>query len=162
MSDTISQQRADGSQGSGSQRSGSQRQSAEARLDVEPKRPDDSIGDLLSEAVREITDLFRKEVELAKVEARVEVREAAQGAAALIGAALAATLFLALGSVALAMLLDEAMHRAWAFTIVAAIWLLIAIVLAGVGRARLRRLRPLPETIETLKEDAQWAKTLTS
>ena len=37
---------------------------------TEPKRPDASLGELISELTTEVSTLFRKEIELAKTEAR--------------------------------------------------------------------------------------------
>jgi len=52
------------------------------------------------------------------------------------------------------------MHLAWAALIVAVVWGVVAAVLARSGRNELREVNPKPEqTVETLKEDAQWLKT---
>jgi len=51
------------------------------------------------------------------------------------------------------------MPLGWAALIVAALWGLAGAVLYTSGRARLRTVNPKPErTVETLKEDAEWAK----
>ncbi len=127
---------------------------------TEPKRSDRSLGELVSEMTTQLGDLLRKEIELAKVEARDEIRHSLAAAAALGAAAVAGLLFLILGSFALAEVLDQAINRGLAFLIVAVLWAVIAGVLYAGGRSRLRRLQPLPQTTETLKEDVQWAKTL--
>jgi hypothetical protein len=44
-----------------------------------------------------------------------------------------------------------------ALLIVGAIWVIAAAVLGATGRKQLQ-MRPLPQTVETLKEDVQWAK----
>jgi hypothetical protein len=49
----------------------------------------------------------------------------------------------------------------WAALILAVIWGVVGGVLFATGRNRLRQVHPKPEqTIETLKEDAQWARDL--
>jgi hypothetical protein len=63
----------------------------------------------------------------------------------------------------LVLLLDSFMDATLGAALVALLWAAIAGVLALAGRNRLRRATPpVPEqTIETLKEDVQWAKTPT-
>jgi hypothetical protein len=131
-------------------------------LATEPKRADQSLGELFAEMTRELGDLFRKEVELAKVETREEVRRGTSALVAMAAAGVAALLFLNMVSVAAALGLAEIMNRALAFLIVAIIWGVIAAVMFSIGRKRMAQVRPLPETTETLKEDVQWAKTLKS
>ena len=131
-------------------------------LATEPKRADRSLGELFAEMTRELGDLFRKEVELAKVETREEVRRGTSALVAMGAAGVAALLFLNMVSVAAALGLAEIMNRALAFLIVAIIWAVIAAVMFSIGRKRMAQVRPLPETTETLKEDVQWAKTLKS
>lgn len=94
------------------------------------------------------------------MEAREELQTTAKGAGMLVGALVAALLFLTMISTALALWLDEAMHPAVAFLIVAALWALAAAVLASIGRKRLKQVKPLPHTTETLKEDVEWAQSL--
>ena len=53
---------------------------------TQPKRPDASLGELLSDMTSDLSTLFRKEVELAKTEARDEIGRAGQ-AAAMVGVA---------------------------------------------------------------------------
>ena len=127
-------------------------------LATEPKRADQSLGELFAEMTRELGDLFRKEVELAKVETREEVRRGTSALVAMAAAGVAALLFLNMVSVAAALGLAEIMNRALAFLIVAIIWGVIAAVMFSIGRKRMAQVRPLPETTETLKEDVQWAK----
>jgi len=127
---------------------------------TEPKRAESSLGELFSEMTAELSGLFRKEIELAKVETREEVQRSVKAIAAMVAAGIGALLFLWFASVALAELLDQGINRALAFLIVAVLWAAIAGVLFVAGRSRLRRVQPLPETTATLKEDVQWAKTL--
>lgn len=129
---------------------------------TEPKRAEQSLGELFSEMTSELGDLFRQEVELAKVEAREEVKRSAQAVAAMVVAAVGALLFLVFASAALAELLDQGVNRALSFAIVAVVWAIVAAVLLAAGRARLRQVRPLPETKRSLEEDKEWAKNLRS
>ena len=74
------------------------------------------------------------------------------------GAGIAAWLTLLFLSLALAWLLDQAMNTALAFAIVGVLWAVVAAVLALRGKSEMKNVKPLPETVETLKEDVQWAK----
>jgi uncharacterized membrane protein YqjE len=128
-------------------------------LPTEPKAPEKSLGQLFSELTSDLSTLMRKEVELAKVETKEEVSRAAKAGGMLGGAAVTgyfAVLFL---SFALAWLLDEWMHTALAFLIVGLVYAVVAAVLAMQGRNRMQSVNPVPQqTVETLKEDVQWAK----
>ena len=67
---------------------------------------------------------------------------------------LALTLMWALGNV---------MDLSWAALITAVVLGIIAGVLFVMGRNKLKQVNPKPEqTVETLKEDVQWAKNRTS
>jgi hypothetical protein len=62
-------------------------------------------------------------------------------------------------SLALVFGLGSILGLGWAALIVAALWGIAGAVLFSTGRARLRKVSPKPErTIETLKEDAEWAR----
>jgi hypothetical protein len=125
---------------------------------VEPLESEKSLGELVGEMTRDVSTLLRQEVQLAKTEAREEISRASQGAGMLAGAGVAAWLALLLLSLALAAWLDEVMHPAVALLIVGVIWVVAAAVLAAIGRKRLKSVEPLPQTVDTLKEDVQWAK----
>jgi uncharacterized membrane protein YqjE len=125
---------------------------------VEPLQPDKSIGELFSELTADLGHLVRQEVELAKTEARDEMKRVGKGAGMLTAAGVGALLALILISFAAAWLLDKAMDRGAAFALVALIWAVIAGILALVGKKQIAAAKPLPQTVETLKEDVRWAK----
>lgn len=125
---------------------------------TEPKRPEASLGQLFGELTSEMSNLFRQELELAKVEAKHELGNAGKGAGMLAGAGVAAWIALLMLSLALAWLLDQAMNRALAFLLVGVLWVVVAAVLAARGRRTMKQVEPLPQTMTTLKEDVQWAK----
>jgi len=130
----------------------------QSALATEPKRSDDSLGDLLSELTSELSTLFRKEIELAKTEAQEQATVAGKAGAMFGGAALAAWLALVLLSLAVAWLLDDALNRALAFAIVGVLWVIAAFVLQRSARSKLSALRGLSHTKQTIKEDVEWAK----
>jgi hypothetical protein len=129
---------------------------------VEPLQPDKSIGELFGELTADLGHLFRQEVQLAKTEARDEMQRVGQGLGMLAAAAISALLALTLISFAAAWWLDKAMDRGLAFALVAVFWIIVGAVLASVGKKRLAAAKPLPQTVDTLKEDMRWAKAQTS
>jgi membrane protein implicated in regulation of membrane protease activity len=77
----------------------------------------------------------------------------------LAGAGVGAHLMLAFGSLALMFGLGHWMALGWAALIVAVLWAAVAAALASSGRKAIKNVSPaLPQTTDTLKEDAQWAK----
>jgi Putative Actinobacterial Holin-X, holin superfamily III len=125
---------------------------------TEPKRPEASLGELVSEMTSELSTLFRKEIDLAKTEAREELKQAGKATGMFGGAALGGWMAVLLLSLALAWLLDQAMNTALAFTIVGVVWAIVAFILQRAGRQMLARVRGLPTTRDTIKEDVEWAK----
>ena len=118
-----------------------------------------SLGEIVSRLASDFSRLMRAEIALAKAEAKEEVKEAGKGAGMLAGAGYAGHLLTLFLSLALMFLLDVWMPIGWAALIVAVLWGIVAAVLASRGRAALKRTTPpMTETVETLKEDAQWAK----
>ena len=125
---------------------------------VEPLRPEATLGELFTELTTEVGDLVRKELTLAKVEAKEDIQRARDAAVMGVIAGVAALLALFLLSLALAWWLDEAMHPALAHALVGLLWIVVAAVLAVSMRQKLKDLRGLPQTTTTLKEDVQWIK----
>ena len=125
---------------------------------TQPKRPDATLGELFSEMTTDLSTLLRQEIELAKTEAREELKTAGKGAAMLGAAGLAGWMAVLMISLALAWLLDQALNTALSFAIVAVIWAIAMAVLLSVGRRRLREVQPLPQTKESIKEDVEWAR----
>jgi Putative Actinobacterial Holin-X, holin superfamily III len=121
------------------------------------------IGELLKQLSEETTRLVHQEIELAKAELTQKGKQAGIGAG-LFGAA-GAIGFLALAALTTCFILalDAAMPAWLAALIVAVVYGAITAVLALRGRAKVRQaVPPVPEqTIETIKEDVQWAKTQT-
>ena len=120
----------------------------------------ESTGELLKRFSEDATTLIRKEVELAKAELTEKGRQAGKGAGMFGGAGLfGVTAFGALTAF-LILVLAEAMDAWLAALIVAAVYGAIAAVLALQGKQKLEEAAPpQPEqTVETLKEDVEWAK----
>ena len=124
---------------------------------------DRSTGDLMRQLAQETSTLVRQELQLAKAEAAQKGRKAGIGIGIMGAAGIAA--LLALGSLTafLILALDGAMPAWLAALLVGAAYAVIAGVLALVGRERVQEAgRPVPEqTIESVKEDVEWAKSRT-
>jgi len=135
-----------------------------SRNDSEGDLRERPLGEVARDLTKDLSLLVRQEIELAKAEMSQKGRTAAPGIGMLGGAgvvALAAagalTAFLIL---VLAIFLPE-----WlAALIVAAVLGAVAYVLAKQGKERVEEAgKPVPEqTIETVKEDVEWAKTRAS
>lgn len=129
----------------------------------EPTTSSASPGQLASEVAKDVSTLVRQEIALAKAELQVEAKTAGVAAGAFGGAGFAGYFVLVFLSLAAMYGLDALMPTGWAALIVAAVWGVAAAVLALVGRKKLKDFNPKPErTIETVKEDVQWAKTRNS
>lgn len=129
------------------------------RADSEELR-EQSIGELLKRLADETATLVRKELELAKVEYAEKGKRAGLGAGLLSGAMVAALLALGAFTAFLVLALDGALPNWAAALIVAALYGIVAAVLALRGRERLEEAGgPVPEqTKETIEEDLQWAR----
>ena len=123
-----------------------------------PLQAERSLGELFSQLTADLGRLFRTEVQLAKTEARSEIKQAGKGAGMLGGAGLSAWLALVMLSFTLAWLLDKELDRSVSFLLVGLLWAVVAAVLAAMGKRAIAAAKPLPETVQTLKEDAEWVK----
>ena len=129
----------------------------------EPGGADKPVADLVADMTSQVTDLVRKELEMAVEELKAEMRQAAKAGGMLTGAALSGYLSLLFGSFTLAWFLDRKLPRPLAFGLVAALHGTAAAALAKVGREEIKRVDPVPtQTIETLKENVDWAMSRTS
>ena len=126
---------------------------------TQPKQPDKSIGDLFGELSHEFTELVRTQTELAKTEIRAQANNAKRAAGAFGGAAIAGYMALLLLSFAAAWGLSEVVPEGVAFLIVGVIYAVVAGFLFMRGRERAREFSIVPEeTVESVKEDVQWAQ----
>jgi hypothetical protein len=131
--------------------------------DYRPDVTDQSVGDLLGRVTSDLSTLMRQEVELAKVEIKEEATKAGKASGTLVGSGLVGYLVLVFLSLAVMFGLDQVMPIGWAALITAVLLGIIAAVLFVVGRRQFQQVNPKPEqTVETLKEDVQWAKNRTS
>jgi hypothetical protein len=127
---------------------------------METQRDDRSLGDLFGDLSRQLGTLIQKEIQLAKTEMTARVTTVGRDAAMMGAGGALAYAALLLGLMALAFLLSELIASVWlSFLIVALIVGVVAAVLIQRGRSELQRTDLAPrQTIETIKEDAEWAK----
>jgi uncharacterized membrane protein YqjE len=122
---------------------------------------DRSLGELLKQLSEQTTRLVHQELELAKAELTQKGKQAGMGAGLFGGAG--ALGLAALGALTACFILAlDAVMPAWlAALIVAVVYGIIAYVLVKQGQAKIKKATPpVPEqTIETVKEDVEWAKT---
>jgi hypothetical protein len=114
---------------------------------------DRSLGELLKQLSEQTTRLVHQELELAKAELTQKGKQAGAGAGLFGGA----------GAIGLAALgaLTACFILALNALIVAVVYGIVAFVLVKQGQAKMKAAGPpVPtQTIETVKEDVEWAKT---
>ncbi len=131
---------------------------------MQQNRQERSIGELFADLVRETGDLVRQEIQLAKVEMSQKISDTGKNIGFLVvGGAVASAGLLALGA-ALIIGLAQLGLPWWLSA------LLVGLVVAGIGYflvqkglSAIKQQGIVPEkTIQTLKEDVEWAKDQTS
>ena len=123
---------------------------------------DRTISNVLQDILRNLQEIVRSEVRLAKTEIRDEAAQAASSLLWIIAGAVGALCSWMFLSWTAAYALATFMSM-WAATLVVAVVLAsVASVLLAVGLRRFKRIQPIPErTIETLKENLEWMKPST-
>jgi hypothetical protein len=119
-----------------------------------------SLLELGRQLLDEARNLVRQEIELAKVEILGLVKTNAVAIGLFAAAAVVALVALIVLQVAIVTTILITLGQAAAFYVawgLFAFWLIVVVVLALVGRAKLR-FRPPEKTIATLKGDIEWAK----
>lgn len=123
---------------------------------------DRGIGELVKDLASQTSTLVRQEIQLAQAEVTQKGKLAGTGAGMLAGAAVFGLLALGALTAALIALLDTWVATWIAALIVMVLWLVVGFVLAKAGQKSLQQATPpAPQTIETVKEDIEWAKTQT-
>jgi len=132
---------------------------------VQPPKAERSLGELLGELMREVTTLIRQEMTLAKTEMSQKVSRVSKDLISLAaGGAVAYIGLLTLVGALVALLHEVVNLPVWVSA------LLVGLVVVGIGGFLVKKgldalkqedLTPR-QTLETLKEDAKWAKDQTS
>ena len=120
-----------------------------------------SIGELFSKLSNETSTLIRQEMELARAELTAKGKEAGKGAGLFGGAGAVGLLGAGALTAGVILLLDLAIAAWLAAVIVGLVYVAVAALLGLKGRDRIQAATPpVPEqTVDTVKEDVEWAKT---
>ena len=111
---------------------------------IQPVQDEPTIGRLVSDASRDISSLLQKEIQLAKSELKVSVKNGGAGLGLFAAAAFFAVMSLIMFSVGLAYLFHwngSGLDLHWAFLAVFVLYLLIAALLGYVGYRKVRKVR---------------------
>ena len=121
------------------------------------------ISDLVKQLANQTSTLVRQEIDLAKAEMSQKAGVAGKGAGLLGGAAVVGLLAAGALTACLILVLSKAMDAWLAALIVTVVFGAVAAFLGLAGRNKVRAATPpVPEqTVETVKEDVEWAKTRT-
>ena len=120
-----------------------------------------SLGELFGKLSNETSTLIRQEMELARAELTEKGKEAGKGAGLFGGAGAVALLGAGALTAGIILLLDLAIAGWLAAILVGLVYVAVAAVLGLKGRDRIQAATPpVPEqTVDTVKEDVEWAKT---
>lgn len=119
-----------------------------------------SVGELLKQLSNETSTLVRQEMQLARAELSEHGKRAGKGAGLLGAGGVMGLATLGALTALLILALDTAMDAWLAALIVTVVYAAITGVLALQGKNRIQDATPpAPQTVETVKEDVQWAKT---
>lgn len=117
----------------------------------EQKAATTSLGDLVGEVSRDLSNLMRQEVELAKAELKQSAKRAGKGAGMLGGAGYSGAMAVLFLSIAAWWGLGFLINNAWSALVIAVIWGIVALILALVGRKKLEEIEGMPQTIDSAK-----------
>src|SRR3954454_15457473 len=123
---------------------------------------DRGLGELVKDLASQTSTLVRQEIQLAQAEVTQRGKLAGKGAGMLAGAAVTALLGLGAFTALLIIALDSFLPLWLATLIVTLLWFAVAAALGMSGKKALQASTPpAPQTVETVKEDIQWAKNQT-
>ena len=111
-----------------------------------------SLGELVGDISKDLSTLIQQETALAKAELSASAKRGGKGVGLLSGAGVAAHFVLLFLSIALWWGLGNILGHGWSALIVAAVWAVIAAVLALLGRKALQQVQGLPHTAQSAKK----------
>jgi hypothetical protein len=116
---------------------------------------DRSLGQLVSAATAELSELVHDEIALAKAELRQDAKRGAMGGAAIGVAGVFALFSLPVFSFAAAYgIHNTGLGLAWSFLIVGGAFVVLALLLAGLAVQKFKKIKPPQKTIASSKEMA--------
>jgi hypothetical protein len=101
---------------------------------------------------RDLSTLFRQEVELAKAELTDSAKKAGKGAGMFGGAAVAGLFALLFLSITVWWALGYLIGNAWSALIITVIYAVVALVLFLRGRTQLKSIQGAPRTVDSVKK----------
>ena len=125
------------------------------------KDTDPTIGRLVSDATRDISSLINKEIQLAKSELQLSLKNGGTGIGLFAGAAFFVLMGLVMFSMGLAYLINwngDGLALQWAFLIVFAFYLLVAALLGYIGLRKVQKVRGPEKAIAQAQETKQILK----
>lgn len=130
-------------------------------MSVEP-RDSRSVPDLLSDILREATELFRTEGRLIRAELSDKFAQIQLAGGSLVAGAICLLVSLIVLAGALVTALAKFMDPAWAALLVGVIVAVIGVVLLGAGKKSMEAVNLAPKrTLDQLQKDGQLAKEQT-
>ena len=111
---------------------------------IQPMQGEPTIGRLVSDASRDISSLVQKEIQLAKSELKVSVKNGGTGVGLFAGAVFFLLMGLVMFSIGLAYLFHwngEGLDLQWAFLLVFVIYVLVAALLGYLGYRKVQKVR---------------------
>ena len=111
---------------------------------IQPIQDEPTIGRLVSDASRDISSLVQKEIQLAKSELKVSVKNGGTGVGLFAGAVFFLLMGLVMFSIGLAYLFHwngDGLDLQWAFLLVFLIYLLVAALLGYLGYRKVQKVR---------------------
>jgi uncharacterized membrane protein YqjE len=122
---------------------------------------DRSISEVLQDIVRNVQEIVRSEVRLAKTEIKEEAVKA-KSSSVLIGAGAVSALYCVLFLLFTAVYALSLVVPNWAAAlIVAAALAILAVLTLTAGVNQFKQIHPPQRTVETIKENVEWAKQQT-
>ena len=125
------------------------------------KDTDPTIGRLVSDATRDVSTLINKEIQLAKSELRLSLKNGGTGIGLFAGAAFFVLMGLVMLSMAFAYLIHwngEGLALQWAFLIVFGAYLLVAALLGFIGLRKVKKVKGPQMAIAQAQETKQILK----
>jgi hypothetical protein len=118
-----------------------------------------SFAALFADIVRDIQQILRGEIRLARAEAAVELARLRSGVVLLVAAMVFAVLGLAYVLLASVLLMALTLPMWMSALIVGVVVIAIAAAAAVAGLAEVRKIRGAPRTVQSLKETVRWTTT---
>lgn len=127
--------------------------------DLNRQASEPTLGDLFTSLTSDLTTLVRKEIDLARTETMEKVTGVTRNVVMMVAGGLVAYAGLIALLMAAIFLLNQSLSLWVSALIVGIVVIIIGAILLAVGRSSLNNMTVVPEkTVETLKENTEWAK----